>query len=103
MAATRAQQNKSIRQEALREQLSAQGHVQQAVVIIDKLTDLSVDLDSLHIQRLNIAMGGHFKLINKYLPELKASEMSLIDEDGRTTGFKVEFTNDKRDSDTSEV
>ena len=42
-------------------------------------------------------------LLGKTLPDLKALEHSTVDEDGVTTGFKVEFTNDKRDSDTSEV
>lgn len=100
MAATRAHLNKAVRQEALREQLSKQGHVQSAVDIIGKLTDLDNEMDSIEVQRLGKAMDGHFKLINKYLPELKASELSMVDEDGKTTGFKVTFTDAGRDNDT---
>ena len=87
MAATRAHLNKAVRQEALREQLSKQKHVEKAVDIIGKLTDLDNEMDSIEVQRLGKAMDGHFKLINKYLPELKASELSMVDEDGKTTGF----------------
>ena len=43
MAMTRAQMNKKVRQEALRDQLSAQGHVQHVVDSIDKLESRWMD------------------------------------------------------------
>ena len=75
MAKTRAQMNKGIRQEALREQLAAQGHVQHVVDITVKLTDLKQPLDSVEVQRLKAAADNHWKAIDKYLPSLQSIEM----------------------------
>ena len=73
---TRAAQNKAIRQEALREQLAAQGHVQHVIDIAEKLSNLSNILDSTEIQRLKAAADIKARLISKYLPDLKAIEYS---------------------------
>lgn len=70
----RAQQNKAIRKEALREQLSAQGHVQHVNDIADKLLDLTKELDQVEVQRLKAAADIKNKLISKYLPDLKSVE-----------------------------
>lgn len=72
---SRGQQNKRIRQEALREQLSAQGHVQHVIDIANKLSDLEEDLDALAIQRLKAAADIKKGLISKYLPDLKQTEI----------------------------
>jgi len=76
MAATNAAKNRAIRQEALREQLSAQGHVQHVIDISNKLSDLegkvsskNIELDALQIQRLKAAADIKKSLINKYLPD----------------------------------
>lgn len=74
MAMTRAQQNRSIRQEALREQLSKQKLVEKVTDSIEKLDKLDEDLDSVKVQRLKAAIDSRLKLINKYLPDLKATE-----------------------------
>ena len=71
MAKTRAQENKAIRQQALREQLAAQGHVQHVVDITLFLADLGKPLDSVEVQRLRAACDNHWKAIDKYLPSLK--------------------------------
>lgn len=70
---SRANENKRIRQEALREQLSVGGHIQHVIDNAKKLQDLDEELDSLKIQRLKAAADIKMKLINKYLPDLKAS------------------------------
>lgn len=75
MAATAAAKNKKIRQEALRDQLSAQGHVQHVVDIATKLREQYQSLESGHIQSLKAAADLHCKMINKYLPDLKAIEI----------------------------
>lgn len=73
---SRAEENKAIRQEALREQLSAQGHVQHVVDISTKLANLDVDLEQADVQRLKAAADIKLKLIAKYAPDLKAVEHS---------------------------
>ena len=73
---TRAAENKAIRQEALREQLRAQGHVQHVVEISTKLANLDIDLEQNEIQRLKAAADIKLKLIAKYAPDLKAVEHS---------------------------
>ena len=76
MATTSANKNRAIRQQALREQLSKQGHVQHVIDIAEKLTDLENALDSTQVQRLKSAAEIKLKLIGKYLPELKAVQHS---------------------------
>lgn len=91
MAATAANKNRKIRQEALREQLSNQGHVQHVVEIAKKLSEQSLTLKSTHIQALRAAADIHMKLVNKYLPDLKSMEISG-DEDSPLTISKIERT-----------
>lgn len=73
MAKTRAQLNREVRQEALRDQLEAQGHVQHVVEIAGKLRDLKNDLESQQVTRLKSAADLHLKLIDKYLPSLQST------------------------------
>lgn len=73
---TRAQLNRGIRQEALRDQLSAQGHVQHVVDCITKIQDVDTDMDVLKYQRLKTSAELRLKLINKYLADLKAVEVT---------------------------
>lgn len=73
---TRANSNRRIRQEALREQLSNGGHVQHVIEIANKLTDPDIVLESTDIQRLKAGADIKIKLIGKYLPDLKATEHS---------------------------
>lgn len=86
---SRANANRRVRQEALREQLSQQGHVQQAVEILEKLKDLKdpkgetgLELDSVAVSRLSKALDGHLKLVNKYLPDQKEVFNEHTGEDG---------------------
>jgi len=76
MGTTAANKNRAIRQEALREQLSNQGHVQHVTDIAKKLTDLDNELDSTQVQRLKSAADIKLKLIGKYLGDVKAIELS---------------------------
>ena len=76
MAATNAAKNRAIRQEALREQLSNQKHVEHVIDISNKLADLegkedskNIELDALQIQRLKAAADIKKTIINKYLSD----------------------------------
>lgn len=72
---TKAQRNKAIRQEALREQLASQGHVQHVVEIIEKLQDVATPIDRDEVARLSKAADLRLRLIAKYVPDLKAVEI----------------------------
>lgn len=89
--ATAAARNKRIRQEALREQLAAQGHVQHAVDLISKLSNESQEIDANMVNRMRIALDGHFKLIDKYLGNIKSVELTGEDGGPVTLGIQVSF------------
>lgn len=67
---------KSVRQEALRQQLSAKGHVQHVIEMAEKLSDEDREIDRDLVSRYKIAIDTKLRLMNKYLPDLKAVEVS---------------------------
>jgi len=69
----RAFKNKQIRQEELREKLAAQCGVQHALNLIEKIEGSTEPFD---LQKYKASFDCRMKLINKYLPELKATEIS---------------------------
>lgn len=71
---TRADANRRIRREALRDQLEAKGLVQQVIETSEKLADLDETMDAVAVQRLRAANEARFKLINKYLPDAKEDQ-----------------------------
>lgn len=73
---SRADRNRAIRQEALREQLARGKHLEHAVDCAVKLQDLTLELDQLQVTRLRAAMEGRLKLVAHYLPVLKAMELT---------------------------
>jgi len=76
MGRTRAMENRAIRQEALREQLSKQKHIEQVVDIATKLGDVDNDLDPATANRLKASAELRLRLISKYLGDVKAVEVS---------------------------
>ena len=76
VAKTKAQLNRQLRQEALREQLSQQGHEQYISEIISNLSDPEMEYDSLWVQRLKAAADLRLKLMAKYIPDLKSQELT---------------------------
>lgn len=70
---TRAQQNRAIRQEELREKLAAGGHIQYALETLEKIDNATDDFE---VKKHKASFDCRMKLINKYLPELKATELS---------------------------
>ena len=76
MAETVASKNRRQRQEQLREQLSQGGHVQHVVEIAEKLQELGGELSTTDVQRLKAAADIKLKLISKYIPDLKATELT---------------------------
>ena len=72
---TRASLNRKVRQEALRDQLQAQGHVQHVVEILDNLRNEEHKLADDMLPRLKLVVDTKLKLIGKYLPDLKQTEI----------------------------
>ena len=79
MAKTRAQLNKAIRQEALRQQLAAQKHHEYVSESIKKIEELSAsgDASEFEIKKWKAAAELRLKLVNKYLPDLKQQDITL--------------------------
>ena len=78
MAETRAQANRRIRQEALREQLSQQKHLEQYIDTYTKIQELDVCSDKFNneLSKLKTANEQRLKIIDKYLPSEKYMELA---------------------------
>ena len=76
MAKTRAQLNRGIRQEALREMLAAQGHEQHIVELLGKIQNLDIEIDAHDLNRYKVVLDSKFKLLNKYLPDVRTTELT---------------------------
>lgn len=76
MGATVAAKNKSIREQALRDQLQQKGLHTHVINIAKKLEDEHLKLKTSHIAALKASADIRMKLINKYMPDLKAVEHS---------------------------
>lgn len=76
MPKTRAQLNRAVRQEALRDQLAGQKLIEKVIDITGKLIDPDMEYDSLWIQRLSKAAELNLKLAAKVYPDLKSTEIS---------------------------
>lgn len=71
---SRAEANRRIRREALRDQLEAKGLIQKVIETTEDLADLSEEMDSVQVQRLRAANEARLKLVNKYLPDAKEDQ-----------------------------
>ena len=69
---TRAEENRRIRQEAVREKLANQGLIQHVTELARKIENST---DSLEVQKYRASADIQLKLINKYLPDLKSTEV----------------------------
>lgn len=89
MAATAAAKNRAIRQETLRELLSEKQHERYIVENIEKIEELDVYIEggeevdykklqaaTFTLNKLYKANEQRFKLLDKYLPDLKNIELS---------------------------
>ena len=75
---SRANENKRIRQDALREMLSKKCTVEQVIEIADKLANLDDELDSLAVQRLKASADIKKSLLAKYIPDLKQMDIDMV-------------------------
>ena len=70
-----ATKNRRIRQDALRDQLSAMGLVQHVIDTTNKLSNESLLIEPAMVARHKIVIDTQLKLISKYLPDLKQTEL----------------------------
>jgi hypothetical protein len=89
MAKTRAVKNREIRQDNLREWLSKKCTLQHLFDNIIKIEELDIESDSFinALNKYKVANEQRLKLINKYLPELKATE--ITGKDGGAITFEM--------------
>ena len=92
MAMTKAQLNKSIRQEALRAQLANQKHIEHVVENLNEMRKLdgTQDTDKFNLDKLKIINEQKMKLINKYLPDL--SNVAISQEVEHTVSKPIPIT-----------
>ena len=88
---SRANANKEIRVEALREQLKNKGLIQQVIETAEKLSNLDKGLDSVQVQRLRAANDARLKLVNLYMPALKQVELSNAEGETFKTSSSFNF------------
>jgi len=70
MATKRAEQNKKIRREALREELKSREYIRQVHKILE------TDDEDLNVPAAKLKLDGYFKLLAKTLPDTKAIELT---------------------------
>ena len=79
VGSSRATENKRIRQEALREYIQERGSVQYLFDLIEKAEELDPtdpDFDK-KLAKMKLVFDQRQKMLDKYMPALKASEISL--------------------------
>jgi hypothetical protein len=104
MPKTRAQKIRGEKQAAVREKLAMGGHVQHIETILGELMDSELKIDQLGLQRRKLTIDTKLALIKKYIPDLKAVEITGADGGDITTSnkFTVEVIG-AESSDSSEV
>lgn len=78
MARTRAQENRAIRQDALREQLANKGLMQHVLELSNKINELdpSDDTSEFNMRKYKTTAELQLKLVAKYLPDLRSTELT---------------------------
>lgn len=73
---TRAQKNRSVRRESLREELKSREYLRQVHAILKDLGEKGMHPNE--VVRLKTRMQGYFNLLSKTLPDVKAIELDAI-------------------------
>ena len=87
--------SREINREELRRYLSERGKLSYVFDNIEKLEDLTVELDSVSVGRLSTAINSRLALLKKYLPDEKSVEIKNAEGETFKTDNKwtVEFIN----------
>jgi len=67
---------RAVRQQEYRDLLANQGHLQHVIKLLDQIANLDEYLDQEHFTRLKFVVESKFKLISKYVPDLKSVEVT---------------------------
>lgn len=77
-----ATRNRKAKQEALRDYLEGRGLIQHIFELLEKIEDESTDVDANKLARYKTGIDTRLKLVNKYLPDLRQTDVDLgIQED----------------------
>jgi len=76
MGATVAAKNRKVRREELRAYLAERGKLDYILDNIEKIENLDTNLDVNELNRLKTANDQRIKLLSKYLPDVKAVEVT---------------------------
>ena len=81
MAKTRAQENRAMRQDSLREWLSKKCTAQHLVDNLEKIEALDPDSEVFtnSLSKFKVANEQRLKIMNKYLPDVRQVELSGVD------------------------
>ncbi len=86
---------RAVNKEELRRYLSENNKVRQIIDNINKLEDVTIEMDNVSVSRINSAITHRLSLLKKYLPDEKSIE--LKNADGETfksdSKWTVEFIN----------
>lgn len=93
MAATKAAQNKKIRQEALREWLSNKCTAQHLVDNLEKIEEqaASEEPNMNKVNAYKVANDQRLKILNKYLPDLSNVTLEGDDDNPLSASIKVVY------------
>lgn len=73
---TMAQKRRALNQDELREFLSKQKHIEHVIKICGELDNEAIEMDAVTVNRKKTVIDTKLKLLNKYLPDLKAVEVT---------------------------
>jgi hypothetical protein len=92
---TSANKRREVNKEELRRYLSENNKVRQIIDNIEKLEDVTIELDNVLVSRMNSAITHRLSLLKKYLPDEKSIEIKNADGETFKSDSKwtVEFIN----------
>ena len=84
---TSANKRREVNKEELRRYLSENNKIRQIVDNIEKLEDVTIELDNVSVSRINSAITHRLSLLKKYLPDEKSIEIKNADGETLTIDF----------------
>jgi len=82
MPKTRAQLNRALRQAEMRNKIEASGYESHVHEVVKKLLDPEQEFDSIEVQRMKSAADLSIKMMAKFMPDLKSTEITGPDGGG---------------------
>ena len=76
MPKTRAQLNRETRQAEMRKKIEASGYETHVHEVVKKLLNPELEFDSIEVQRMKSAADLSIKMMAKFMPDLKSTEIT---------------------------